>query len=336
MESSIFNAGIDTGYFDTKSQSTTIPSGYTKCSKKPFMVKDYLLFNDSYYVLDESRFSYEKNRTSDDKIFILTLFSIAKEIVTYYGSLGTYNTAETLQCKIDTIENLILGVGLPPAYFSSQTDELAKYYKEEFGNGVDFVFNDLKFHLMQKQVNIYPQDFAAAVYYKRLSMKYPTGKNIMNHFDDYYAIDIGGYTVDLVASIDGQLKQEKSFSIGLGTIVMFDNIITSVESTFGLTVTMRLIECVLNDKPTILEEDVKSYIRAYPSDWINKIVNTFCEKGIDFSVMPAVFLGGGTLLFKSAITSNKLLKSFEFIPDPRANARAYAEFNSMLFNDGGN
>ena len=76
----MYIAGIDVGNYDTKTQNTSIPSGYTgPLTEKP-IGDEYLKFNGKYYVPSFERFAYEKDKTRTERCIILSLFALANEI----------------------------------------------------------------------------------------------------------------------------------------------------------------------------------------------------------------------------------------------------------------
>ena len=54
-------------------------SGLTQSATEPYG-KDILKYKDVYYTLSDQRITYHKDKSEDDRFFILTLFAIAGEI----------------------------------------------------------------------------------------------------------------------------------------------------------------------------------------------------------------------------------------------------------------
>ncbi len=53
-------------------------SGLAESTTKPFG-SDILMYQNRYYTLSNQRISYKRDKTEDDRFFILTLFGIAQE-----------------------------------------------------------------------------------------------------------------------------------------------------------------------------------------------------------------------------------------------------------------
>src|SRR5699024_9539407 len=74
-------------------------SGLQQSSTRPFG-RDVLEYQDYYYTLSARRIPYQKDKTADERYFILTLFAIANEI----EQAGVYS---------DAVLPIELAVGLP-------------------------------------------------------------------------------------------------------------------------------------------------------------------------------------------------------------------------------
>ncbi|MBE6021868.1 MAG: ParM/StbA family protein [Cellulosilyticum sp.] len=307
--------GIDVGNYDTKSANTTTTSGYKAYPKAPFGAIDVITVNNHTYVPTLERFPYVKDKTTDDRCFILTLYGIAKELV---DRCKDKNDDLAVKKEIEAYSDLYLGVGLPPSHMASLSENLKNYYKEKFEGGIEFIYNDIKFKFNLKQVCIYPQDYAAVVTYKPKNPDF-----VSNKFKDYYAIDIGGYTVDVVPIHVGKPVVDGCVSLDLGVLKMFDEIENVINRDFGYTIDASTIESVLKDEVTICSAEEIAVIKKMAREWCDNIINKLREKGLEFNSKPVIFLGGGSKLFRKFIKENKLIRLCDFITNPRANAVGY-------------
>ena len=83
-----FIVPIDHGNRNMKTRNQIFTSGYVESDCKPAL-GEYLFFNDHYYILSQQRIPYMKDKTADERFFILTLFAIAMEAK---GNLFTPDT----------------------------------------------------------------------------------------------------------------------------------------------------------------------------------------------------------------------------------------------------
>lgn len=318
MKERSVSIGVDVGNYNTKTALTTTPTGYFTQITEPYGAKDVLYINGKYYVPDEqNRFNYTEDKTENEKCFVLTLIAVAKEII----EMGKAEQIATdhMQEYISSINIIHLGVGLPPAHMPRLKEKLKRYYEANFtSDGVYFIFNGYSFHLTLGIIDVFPQDFAAIKNYER-----NTDAPLFGDIEDYYAIDIGGYTVDIVPVMDGVAQGSKSDSDELGVLRMYDAIVADLRRSFGKTFDHKTIEAHLSGKSTMLSNEVKMRIEELCQDWTDSIINKARQSGILFDSYPAVFIGGGSQRLRKYIERNKVLSMIAFIPDASANAEGY-------------
>ena len=71
---------VDHGNRNMKTCSQVFTTGLTIQDKKPARGEKFLFYEGRYYVLSENRIPYQRDKTQDDRFFILTLFAIVKEL----------------------------------------------------------------------------------------------------------------------------------------------------------------------------------------------------------------------------------------------------------------
>lgn len=324
------NIGVDVGNYDTKTQSTTTPSGFASYSKLPLSVEEYLFYKDRYYIQTENRFSYISDKTANDNMFILSLFGIAKEIRASAEKMNRKRMQEAeqnpdrkekvvgVQGEIDRIQNINIGIGLPLVNFGKTKAEYIDYYRRRFDEPVCFNFSGHEYKLHMDKIACYPQDFAAVLTYN------PKNEDSVIKKKTFYAIDIGGWTVDIVTIANNEVVPDKCTSKPLGVLAMYESIINEVEVQTGMSIEMIDAETVLKEEESFLPEDVKNIITGKARLWFEKIRNELVQYGVLLNVRPIIFIGGGAQLLKPFIRECREFVKYEFISDPRANARAYA------------
>ena len=132
---------------------------------------DCLAYQGKYYTLTDQRIPYRRDKTEDERFFILTLFAIAYEI----EAMGRYS---------DTLMRIQLAVGLPPAHFGVQAKRFINYFD---GRGaISFQFRGKPYAVYIENTACFPQSFSAAV---------ATVKNLTAS-PKVLVVDIGGFTAD--------------------------------------------------------------------------------------------------------------------------------------------
>ena len=115
-------------------------SGLQQSLTRPF--GQSLQYCGTYYTLSNERIPFHKDKTEDDRFFVLTLIAIAEEI-----------TARGIGEKEQ--QHIQLAVGLPPAHFGSQAEKFTAYFQ---GRGlVEFMYGDKHYTISIEDVACYPQ-----------------------------------------------------------------------------------------------------------------------------------------------------------------------------------
>lgn len=107
--------GIDHGNKQIKTAHCAPFTSGLKESEVLLFGKDILQYEGKYYQLTDQRILYHRNKTSDQRFFILTLFAIAQEL-----EAQGINATDT--------QRIQLAVGLPPAHYGAQHREFSQYF----------------------------------------------------------------------------------------------------------------------------------------------------------------------------------------------------------------
>lgn len=135
---------IDHGNKQVKTvHGNAIVSGVQKSKTRPYG-RDVLKYGGSYYTLSAQRIPYQKDKTTDERFFILSLFAIAEEI----EAQGAY---------ISGLMPIDLAIGLPPAHFGAQNKAFVRYFKRK--EPIYFSYHDKLYSILIRNVQCYPQAF---------------------------------------------------------------------------------------------------------------------------------------------------------------------------------
>lgn len=288
---------IDHGNSAIKTVHYNFVAGLSRHSVRPPMSEEVLEYNGSFWTLSGRRQPYQRDKTRDESYFILTLFAIAKEML-YAGTLPHSE-------KID------LAVGLPPEHYGILKDKFRQYFKRE--ESVQFFYNELPVTIMIRNVFVYPQAYAAIA----------PQKGQLNHHLRIFLIDIGGYTTDVLLLRNGKPDMQFCRSLERGVIDMNNNIIRLIGVRHDMLIEEEHINAVLSGKETILPEDVKVTIRESANQYAKGILDKLRELQVDLRSNPAVFIGGGSALFRGYLEASPLVAKATFVESPNANAIGY-------------
>lgn len=283
---------IDHGNSAIKTPSFVFTSGLTDYPVKPPVETDVLEFGGTFWTLSGERIPYMRDKTKDERFFILSLFAIAKEL----------RQREALQPMVEAE----LAIGLPPEHY-----ELRNRFAEYFKRGtVQFKFNDTAISLMIRQVLVYPQAYAAVVPQAQIIQQNPRT----------FVVDIGGFTTDVLLLRGVQPDMQFCRSLEMGAIPMANGIIGRVSALHDIKIDDDHIADVIQGRPTILPDDVQETIRATVKSYVAGILDKLRELQVDLRATPAIFTGGGAALFRTFIETSSQVAKAEFVADPKANA----------------
>lgn len=272
-------------------------SGLLESTTRPFG-RNILKYRDKFYSLSNQRIPYKRDKTEDERFFVLTLFGIAEEILKWDG------------CEEETM-HIQLAVGLPPAHYGAQYRAFLKYFS---GRGlVNFDYRGNNYAIYIDDVKCYPQAYAAAVTRLKELIGYPR----------VLIADIGGFTADYLLMRNGECDLSVCDSLENGIIVLYNRIRTKVNSEFNVLLDEVDIDAVLKGQGEAYSPIIASLIIGMAQDFVNDLFSSLRERMIDLSAGVAVFVGGGAILLKKQIeASGKVGRSF-FVNEINANARGY-------------
>ena len=288
---------IDHGNHACKGVHFNFVSGLAQHSVRPPMADEVLEYKGEFWTLSGQRLPYRRDKTRDESFFILTLFGIAKEL----ACAGPLPSAE----RID------LAVGLPPEHYGLLKDKFRDYFKRS--ESIQFCYNDKPITIMIRNVFVYPQAFAAIA----------PQKSQLKHHLRLFLVDIGGYTTDVLLLREGKPDMQFCRSLETGVITMNNDIIRRVGALHDMQIEDEHISAVLRGQETILPADVKETIRKSAEQHAKNILNQLRELKVDLRSNPAVFIGGGSALFRDYLEHSPLVAAATFVEDVKANAIGY-------------
>ena len=288
---------IDHGNYNIKTPHHCFMAGLAEHSVRPPMADEVLEYEGKFWTLSGKRLSYRRDKTQDESYFILTLFAIAREM----SYSGNYNSTEKVH----------LAVGLSPEHFGLLREKFANYFKRP--HSIYFSYNDKPYTIMMGNVYVYPQAFSAIA----------PRKTQLKHHIQLFLVDIGGYTTDVLLLRSGKPDMQFCRSLEMGVITMNNDIIRRVNALHDMRIEDEHISAVLAGKETILPEAVKKTIRESAGHHAKDILDKLRELQVDLRANPAVFIGGGSILFREYLEKSSMVASATFLDDPCANAIGY-------------
>lgn len=287
---------IDHGNKAIKNTVTQYQSGFVESKTEPILKQNLLEYGNKYYSIGSERFPVMTNKTVNDNFFILTLPSIAQTLKQKYAPIR----------KTD----VILGVGLPIIHFGKQKDRFREYFIRDH---IFFNYNEQNYDINIKDVYVFPQGYAG----------------LMPVFHQYKGIskinvfDMGGYTLDAFSVEKGLLNIKSSISLPYGVVTLFNTLKQEILSMGFNIEENQLEELIMGEDITFSNsDDIKKLIQNRTEIYVADILNKLNEHGFEMKINPNVFQGGGSLLLKKYIETNKSLGYVEIL-DQYANVNGY-------------
>lgn len=272
-------------------------SGLVESTTKPFG-SDILMYQNKYYTLSNQRIPYKRDKTEDDRFFILTLFGIAQEL----QARGMYG---------ENTQRIRLAVGLPPAHYGSQNQSFIRYFSDR--GVIKFNYKGRPHAVYVEDVRCYPQAYAAAVTMIDKLMGSPR----------VLIVDIGGVTADYLMMRSGRADLAVCDSLENGVIVLYNQIRTKANSEFDILLDETDIDSILEGKAGLYAHDVVSLVEQKAQDFVNDLANGLRERMLDLSSGKVVFVGGGAIRLRRQIESSGKVGNPLFVEDINANAKGY-------------
>ncbi|MBD5510768.1 MAG: ParM/StbA family protein [Lachnospiraceae bacterium] len=272
-------------------------SGLAESTTKPFG-SDVLMYENRYYTLSNQRIPYKRDKTEDDRFFILTLFGIAQEL----QARGIYG---------DNTQRIQLAVGLPPAHYGAQNQTFIRYFSDR--GVVKFTYKDRHHAVYIDDVRCYPQAYAAAATMMDRLMGSPR----------VLIVDIGGFTADYLMMRSGRADLAVCDSLENGVIVLYNQIRKKANSEFDILLDETDIDGILEGKADLYAPDIVSLVEQMARNFVNDLANGLRERMLDLSSGKVVFVGGGAIRLRRQIESSGKVRNALFVEDINANAKGY-------------
>lgn len=299
---------IDHGNRQVKTKNKIFVSGITESDTPPTFGKDILKYKGKYYSLSNKRISYERNKSNDERFYILTLFAIAYELEV---------------AKVDFNNRIIdiqLAVGLPPAHFGALSE---KFEKNFLRNTIEiFEFHGKTYKICINKVMVFPQTYAATIPIRNEIINYPKA----------FIIDIGGFTLDYLIMRYGEMDSQFG-SLENGVFFLYNPIIERVNSSFDMLLEENDIDDILLGRRSDFPQEVVAIVKTEANTFVNDFLSKLRERSIDLRTGRTVFVGGGAILLRKFIEKSDKINNPIFVNEISANANGfeilYYHFNQL-------
>lgn len=290
---------IDHGNKQVKTvHGNAIVSGVQKSKTRPYG-RDILKYGGSYYTLSAQRIPYQKDKTTDERFFILSLFAIAEEI----EAQGAYTSG---------LMPIDLAIGLPPAHFGAQNKAFVRYFKRK--EPIYFSYRDKLYSILIRNVQCYPQAFAAAAMMLGELATVPRA----------LILDVGGFTADYLLLKNGRADLSTCDSLENGVILLYNRIRSKASSDLDILLEETDVDAILlQGQGSSYGEEVAALVEYQAQEFVNDMLGALRERQLDLRTGRVIFVGGGACLLRWQIETSGKVAHPVFVEDVNANAKGF-------------
>ena len=271
-------------------------SGFQESGSAPFG-GETLKYRGKYYTLSEKRIPYHRDKTEDDRFFVLTLFAIAYEI-------------QAAKVYSPNLMRVQLAVGLPPAHYGAQHKAFSAYFT---GRGaVQFEFQGKTYSIFIEKAMCFPQAYAAATMLQSLRDK-----------PKVLIVDQGGMTTDLLLLKDGVGDLFVCESLEHGVITLYNQVKSRVSAELDVLLEESEIDAVLQGRTEHVSLQVAAMVERQAQAFVSDLFSTLRERGLELKSGVVVFMGGGSILLRRQIETSGKVANPMFVDDIQANAKGF-------------
>jgi plasmid segregation protein ParM len=175
------------------------------------------------------------------------------------------------------------------------------------------IYKGREYQLEIADAAVFPQDYAAAM------TIYPK----ISSFNKVITVDIGGFTLDYLLLRGGRPDLSVCDSLEKGVITLYNTIISRVNSEYDILLEDADIDSIIKGEKTDYDMQVARMVQDMTKTYVDDLLGTLRERGIDLKTGCVVFIGGGALLLREYLENSDKVGKCVFIEDICANAKGY-------------
>ncbi len=292
--------GVDAGYGNLKTARTIYPTGLVAMDTKPFFDGDILEYNNTGYRIGEGHKAYNPDKTADEDFYILTLASIAAEL----------STEQITEASVH------LALGLPTTWTGRQREEYRRYMTRN--PDVQFIFNDVKFHIHLVDCSVFPQGYAALVPMMDNDKKY---NDFRQFAGTVMMADIGNGTMNIMRLVNGKPNDQHCWTEVLGVNQCMLTARKQMMDKYGIDMPESVIEQFLRIGTANLARELLDNLTDIVRGYVTGLFDALRVHGYDARLMKLFVMGGGGCLVKNFGKYDP--SAVVFVDDLHASAKGY-------------
>lgn len=294
--------GVDTGYGNVKTARRCFPTAVGSSDKPPIFTRDFIQFDDKYYIIGEGHKGFVADKVTDEDNYIFTMAAVVKELEAR-GMAAARNFAK-----------IHLTVGLPLKWVQAQRDDFRKYMLKN--THVTIGYKKRAYELEVAGCTVMPQCYAAVAE----NLKFFQGMNLL--------VDIGNGTLNLMMLNNGRAMESKSWTEKLGINQCMIQIRNKVRDETGTELMSDVIENYLRSGETDVAEPYASLMKEAAKEYVREIFQKLKDYEYNKKLMKLYVMGGGAVIMEAFGEYDPARVTFDH--DIRANAKGFEYYCYMI------
>lgn len=301
--------GVDHGNSQIKTAHCVFPTALKTYMMDPG-IGNILEYDDVCYSIASEDMPIKTDKTEDNTFFILTLIAIAEELLA---------RQKAHHLDFNRAIDVKLAVGLPPGYFNKERrDQFNAYFAQD--KHPVFTYKNIKFNINIKDVKTLFQGFSAIAAFSET----------LHPPDDFFIVDIGGFTTDVLEVRDGIVQVDSMISYNNGIKTLDANLEKVLFNATQKTITSKDTHPVFMHQASNLPVNIQNAILKFQEQYITSLINQIKSERPRIENVVVYFVGGGSMICHDDICEK--INSAQFIDDISANAKGYEVEYRDLYN----
>ena len=142
-------------------------------------------------------------------------------------------------------------------------------------------------------------------------------------YDRVLTVDIGGFTLDYLLLRGGRPDLSVCESLEKGVIRLYNDVISRINSEKDILLEEQDVDRIIQGKRTDYPQDIVEVVESMTRTYVEDIIGTLRERGLDLKTGCVVWIGGGAMLLKKHLESSSRIGHSIFVEDICANAKGY-------------
>ena len=142
-------------------------------------------------------------------------------------------------------------------------------------------------------------------------------------YDRVLTVDIGGFTLDYLLLRGGRPDLSVCESLEKGVIRLYNDVISRINSEKDILLEEQDVDRIIQGKRTDYSQGIIEVVESMTKTYVEDIIGTLRERGLDLKTGCVVWIGGGAMLLKKYLESSSRVGRSIFVEDICANAKGY-------------